>query len=82
MTRTSRTLAVTLLSAASLTLATPALAAPASARVDPAQHSCSATLARAQQFPGTIPLHGSTYRLVSDAFVSHLAGLPSCLPGV
>ena len=79
MTRTRRT-AAALLAAASLTLAAPASASPGR-HLDPAQHSCSATLAGAQSWPGTMPLHGATYVLVSDAFVTHLASLPSCRGG-
>ncbi|WP_029433831.1 hypothetical protein [Blastococcus sp. URHD0036] len=80
MTRTSRTAAAALLAAASLTLAAPA-SASAGRHLDPAQHSCSASLARAHGWPGTMPLHGGTYVLVSDAFVTHLGALPSCRGG-
>jgi hypothetical protein len=75
MTPTSRTLAVTLLAAASLALASPASADP---DYHPPDAPCQELLAQAQEWPGTIPLDGGEYRLVSDAFVSHLAGLPNC----
>ena len=51
---------------------TAALAAPT------ASSGCSQVLARATQWPGTMQLHGQTYRIYSDSYYSSLLASPAC----
>ena len=55
---------------------------PAAAVADPPalnQNACSELLARAAIWPGGFEDHsGTTHRIVSDAYVSHLSAQPPC----
>jgi hypothetical protein len=61
-------------------LLTPAVAAADPPALDTRELSCSAVLARAAAFPGSVARDDGDIRLVSDAYVSYLMRQPECAP--
>jgi hypothetical protein len=62
-------------------LAVPAMLLPSAAAADPPalnRDPCTAVLAGAASWPGTIETPDGTVRLVSDGYVTHLAAQSPC----
>jgi hypothetical protein len=70
--------ATTVVAAAALLGTTLVLTPAAAAEPGRAQRTCAEVLHDAALWPGSIPLHGGTYQVYSDAFMTHLAAQPPC----